>query len=200
MLQKINLYSSIASVYLLTIGVIAIVLYSSHTFGTPVWAISKPSPTYRKPAKPVIVVPDTISGEPIRLVIPARNIDLQIDEGRYDEASKTWTLSPTHAEFATSTMPANDQGGATFIYGHGTYPVLGKIGTSHPPAGSIAEIHTDNKHVFTYTLQSVHNLNPTDTSILRDVATGPPRLIVQTCTGAFSEWRTEFIFSFQKVQ
>ena len=200
MLQKINLYSSIASVYLLTIGVISATLYASHAFGAPVWAISKPTPIYQKSVPIVNAIPDTISGKPARLVIPARNIDLPIDEGRYDEASNTWTLSPTHVKFAITTMPANDQSGATFVYGHGTDSVLGRIGTNHPPKGSIAEIHTDNDHVFTYALQSIHNLNPTNTSFLRNITSGPPRLILQTCTGTFSEWRTEFIFSFKKVQ
>lgn len=201
MLQKIHFFSSIAVIYLFTMVTIGAALYASHTFGTPVWASTAPLDEIH----PVTTTTDqaiakATTGLPVRIRIPLHSIDLQIEEGRYDATNKSWTLSPTHAVFAVSTMPANDRGGTTFIYGHGTTPVFGKIGTSHPPKGSVAEILTDNDHVFSYTLQSIHNLKPNDTSILRNPTSGPPRLIIQTCTGIFSEWRTEFIYSLQKVR
>jgi hypothetical protein len=197
MLQKFRFVSSIAAIYILTIGTICTMLYSSHLFGTPVWAITKPVITYHKPIK---LPPQVISGKPIRIVITSSGIDLPLDDGSYDSAAGTWTLSDTHAQFAMMTAVANNHAGTTFIYGHGTDAVFGKIGSNHPAAGTIAQVYTDNNHVFSYTLQTVRDMQPTDTSILADTSSGPPQLVVQTCTGIFSEWRTMFIFSFEKVQ
>ncbi|MDB5176641.1 MAG: hypothetical protein JWN75_309 [Candidatus Saccharibacteria bacterium] len=196
MLQKFRFVSSIAAIYILTIGTISGLLYSSHLFGMPVWAVTKPVIVHHKPIK---LAPKVISGKPVRIVIASSNIDLPIDEGTYDQATGAWTLSDTHAQFATMTAIANDSIGTTFIYGHGTDAVFGKIGTNHPAVGTIAQIYTDTSHVFSYTLQEVRDMQPTDTSILQDTSSGSPRLVVQTCTGIFSEWRTMFIFSFEKV-
>lgn len=136
---------------------------------------------------------------PAAVSTPKLPSHVPIDDGSYNANDGSWTLSDTHAQFATMTQPANDHAGTTFIYGHGTDAVFGKIGSSSPPSGTIAEITTDNGHVFTYVLQAVKNYEPSDTSVLQDTTSGQPRLVVQTCTGAFSEWRTMFIFTFEKV-
>jgi hypothetical protein len=197
MLQKLRFISSIATIYILTIGTITGLLYSSHLFGTPVWAVTKPVIVQHKPIK---LPPKVISGKPVRIVIASSGIDLPLDEGNYDPTAGTWTLSDTHAQFAVMTAPANDHAGTTFIYGHGTDAVFGKIGSNHPATGTVAQIYTDNNHVFSYTLQTVRDMQPTDTSILNGTSSGSPQLVVQTCTGIFSEWRTMFIFAFEKVQ
>ncbi len=198
-LQKIRFFSSVVLAYALTIGAIGALLYSSHLFGPPVWAVQPPA-VHQHTIKPTAVTPATISGIPSRIVITAAGIDLPVDKGTYDAKSGTWTLSPTHAEFAIMTMPANNDAGTTFIYGHGTDAVFGKIGDSPPPTGTVAQLYTEDGHVFTYTLESVRNLRPTDTSILADTTSGQPRLVVQTCTGAFSQWRTMFMFAYKDVQ
>jgi len=197
MLRKFRFFGSVALLYILAIGTIGSLLYSSHLFGTPVWA--KPQPVITK-QKTTPLPPKVISGKPTRIVIASSGIDLPVDDGIYDAAKGTWTLSDTHAQFAVITSPANDHAGTTFIYGHGTDAVFGRIGSNPPPVGTTAEVHTDNNHVFTYTLQAVKNYDPNDTSIFDDTSSGPPRLIVQTCTGAFSEWRTMFTFRFERVQ
>ena len=196
MLQKIRFTVSISLIYVITIGTIAGLLQSSHLFGTPVQADVPPHIVHHKP---VVLPPKVISGKPNRIVISTAGIDLPIDDGTYDPATNTWTLSKTHAQFAVMTAPANDHAGTTFVYGHGTDAVFGKIGTNRPPAGTVAQLYTDSNHIFFYTLQVVRDYQPTDTSLLDDTADGPPRLIIQTCTGALSQWRTMFIFTFDKV-
>ena len=196
MLQRIRFFSSILVLYVLTIGTIGLMFYSSHLFGTPAWAQQPPAIIIKKPMP---LPPKVISGKPVRIAIASSGIDLIIDDGSYSADDGSWTLSDTHAQFATMTQLANDHTGTTFIYGHGTDTVFGKIGTSPPPTGTTAEVTTDNGHVFTYVLQTVKNYEPSDTSLLQNTADGPPRLIIQTCTGAFSEWRTMFTFRFQGV-
>lgn len=195
MLRIIRYYSSITILYILTIGTIGIMLQASHLFGGDVRAEPR-QPTVRKPVRHSELA---IAGSPVRITIPTSGIDLVVDEGDYDQATKTWTLSPTHAQFAVMTTRPNNYAGTTFIYGHGTDAVFGKIGTNHPPIGTHAQLHTDNHRVFVYELQEVRDLKPSDTSILHNTSVGPPQLIVQTCTGALSEWRTMFIFAFRKV-
>jgi sortase (surface protein transpeptidase) len=196
MLRKIRYYSSVTTIYILTIGTLGMMLYASQLFSSSARAV---------PTKPVVQhstvqkVPRLIAGKPVRITIPTKGIDLTVDEGHYDTATNSWTLSPIHAEFAVMTTPANNNAGTTFIYGHGTDAVFGKIGSDPPPTGTEVDIYTDNGHVFTYALVSVRNMKPTDMSILQDTSDGPPRLVVQTCTGALSEWRTMFTFSFRKV-
>lgn len=153
----------------------------------------KPVPPPAKPQPEFVLV----SGKPVRLVVPASGIDLPIDEGYYNEATGAWTLSPSHAQFAMITLLANNHSGNTFIYGHGTDQVLGQLVSKPPITGSIAEVYTDNGHVFTYTFQSSRDMTPADTSIFS--YTGPPILTIQTCTGAVSEWRTMYQFAFNKV-
>lgn len=102
--------------------------------------------------------------------------------------------------FATLSKQPNNKAGMTFIYGHGTEKVFGKIGNNHPAVGSIAEIYTDNNHVFTYSLKAIENLKANDTWILKNKHSGPPRLIIQTCTGIYSQWRTMFEYTYMSVR
>lgn len=194
--KKVTFIGNIALAYCLVVGFIGSLLYLSYVSEQAAWA-AKPqiihTPPKAKPAK-------TISGYPARIILPSASIDLPVDIGGYDKASGTWTLSPNNAEFAMQTMIANNTAGMTFIYGHGTAAVFGKIGESPPPIGTIAKLYTSNGRIFTYILQDVHNFQSTDTSIFRKANEGAPRLVIQTCTGTFDEWRTMFTFSLKDVQ
>jgi LPXTG-site transpeptidase (sortase) family protein len=199
MLQKIHFYSSIGALYLLTLGTIGALLYSSHLFGTPVWAKSN-TVVATQPIAPIQLPPQVISGKPIRITIPDAGIDLPVSDGIYNPSDGSWTLSDTQAQFATMTSPANDRSGTTFIYGHGTDAVFGKIGTTRPATGTSAHLYTDNGYEFIYHLKTINDLNPNDTTIFDNTTTGSSQLVVQTCTGIFSEWRTMFAFSFTEVR
>lgn len=194
--SKLKLIGSIALLYLLTIGVVGYALQPSRLLSTPVQAQQHKPTIKHEPVTSRFVL---ISGEPVRIVIPDYGIDLPVDEGTYNE-SGAWTLSDTRAQFALISAPANNAGGNTFIYGHGTDAVFGKLGTTIPAPGTIAKIHTANGYVFTYRFAEAHNLTAADTWVFDDVTSGPPHLTVQTCTGSFSEWRTMFTFAFEKVE
>lgn len=196
MLRTIRFFGSIGILYLLTIGTIGGLLYSSHLLGTPAWA--KQQPVVIKQT-PVPLPAKVVSGKPVTISIPDAHIDLAVDDGYYNDNDGSWTLSNTNAQYAVMSALANDHAGTTFIYGHGTDAVFGKIGSNKPPVGTKAIVTTNNKHTFTYSLQEVRDFEPSDTSLFDDMASGSPRLIVQTCTGVFSEWRTMFIFKLEKV-
>jgi len=200
LLPIINFKSGNSKFYLLTIGAMIAILSSPRSFGLQhaYDAVSKTATISQH--KIISQSSLNISGQPVRITIPDSGIDLPVDEGRYDKASGAWTLSPTHAKFAVMTMPANNRAGTTFIYGHGTDAVFGRIGENPPPIGTIAQLFTSNNHVFTYRLDSVSDYNPKNTSPLANVMSGSPRLLVQTCTGLYSQWRTIFQFSLEKAQ
>jgi LPXTG-site transpeptidase (sortase) family protein len=199
MRQTVRFFSSVATVYILTIGVIGYALYPAPIFG------SFSSPAYAKsPAVEKVVQQatqpkhSTISGKPIRVTVPDYGIDLPVDEGHYNEADSSWTLSNDHANYAMMTTLANNTSGNTLIYGHGTDAIFGKLGAKTPPTGTVAEIYTDNNHVFTYTFTDVRNLTPNDVYVLSEQS-AKPTLTLQTCTGVFSEWRTMFRFEFKEM-
>lgn len=153
------------------------------------------APVVHTPKPPEFIL---VSGKPVRIVIAASNIDLPIDEGYYSPEDGSWTLSSDHAQYAMMTTLANNASGNTFIYGHGTDQVFAKLATSPPAAGSQAIIYTDNGHILSYTFDASRDLAPDDTSVFD--YEGPSILTIQTCSGAVSEWRTMYQFSFNKVE
>ncbi len=191
--RKVRLIGSIVLAYGAAVSLIVGLFWLPNMPREPVHGEARP--VHMQPAaKPA----RSISGTPTRIVIAAADIDLRVDKGGYNETTGTWTLSPTHAQFATETMPANNAKGMTFIYGHGTDAVFGKIGKNPPPLGTKAKLYTSNGHVFTYVLQEVRDFEPSDTSVFAKATSGAPRLVVQTCTGMFDQWRTMFTFSLEK--
>lgn len=181
-----------------TIGLAGYILSPTLSFAEqPKHRVSEISPAPPKPADaPKLTL---VSGKPTRIVIPDYAIDLPIDEGIYANDG-SWTLSETHAQFAVMTAWANNHAGNTFVYGHGTNEVFGKLASTAPTPATTAQLYTDNGQVFSYRFQESHNLAPDDTGILDDTASGPPRLTVQTCTGVWNEWRTMFVFAFDAVK
>ncbi len=139
----------------------------------------------------------SISGQPVRLVIPASGIDLSIIPGYYDSSSGNWTLSGYDAQFDMMSALANNVSGQTFIYGHNNDFVLGSLRHNTPALGATALIYTSNGHILSYRFTSVSNVGPDDGSILS--YSGSPTLLIQTCTGSLNEWRTEYSFAFNKV-
>ncbi len=176
------------------LGIIAI---TSQSLEKPVAAISQPIVTHRQQRS---TAPAVVSDKPIRIVISAVGINLPLDDGTYDSQTGSWTLSDTHAQYAVISEPANNHGGTTFIYGHGTDAVFGKLSAAHPPNGTAVQLYTVNGHIFVYNLVDIHDYTPSDTSLFDTMTSGSPRLVVQTCTGIFSEWRTMFTFTFTKVE
>jgi hypothetical protein len=195
MLQKIRFISSLTLIYVLTIGTAGYLLLPGQLFSTPAHAEMPKRQIPKQPVKPRFVL---VSGIPVKIVIPASGIDLSVDPGYYNPADGSWTLSQSHAQYAMMTTLANNSSGNTFIYGHGTDAVFGKIGTQTPTVGAQALIYTDNGHILSYRFHDARNLAPTDTSVF-DEYNGPAILTIQTCTGSLSEWRTMFRFDFEKV-
>jgi hypothetical protein len=192
---KVRYAFTVAALYLLTVGFCWYALKPIDPLDrSRTVAFSNSSQT---PYHPKAAGPNVIAGRPVRLVIPASAIDVPLDEGYYDTSTGTWTLSGYYAEFAMVSALANNVGGETFIYGHNNDFVFGSLRHNTPPIGAEALLYTDNGHIFAYSFESVTSLSPNDTSVLE--YSGPPILLIQTCTGSLNEWRTEYTFQFNRV-
>jgi LPXTG-site transpeptidase (sortase) family protein len=152
------------------------------------------APTEIKQAAPV--APQAVSGHPVRIVASSVGVDMPVVDGFYDSTTGDWTLYSDKAQFAAMTAEPNDKSGQTFIYGHATQRVFGKLLNMH--VGDTVEVYTSNGYKFTYTLKETEVVTPQNTNILG--YTGSPRLLLQTCVGTFSESRKFFILDFTKVE
>ena len=143
------------------------------------------------------VTPDTITGSPNRLVIARLGIDLTIEDGAYDVATDSWTLSRTGVHYALMTAPPNTTSGNTLIYGHNNRRILGATRSIQP--GDVAEIYTKEGYIFRYAYTADVKVDPTDTSILSDTAEAKPKMTLLTCDGLWNEKRRLMSFDFLEV-
>ena len=135
-------------------------------------------------------------GIPTRIVVPSVHIDIRVKTGSYATDSQSWTIDGSAAFYASMTVPANNSNGTTLIYGHGTNAVFGRI--PDISAGAVAKVFTDTGLVFNYVYESSRQVVPTDTSILTQ--SGPPTLVLQTCSGVFDKYRTLVSFRYVGVE
>lgn len=137
-----------------------------------------------------------VAGTAKRIVVPSVGIDSAVREGSYDSDSHSWSIDTKSAFYATMTVPVNNTNGSTLIYGHagwGIFDTLPKV-----KKGAKATVHTKEGYTFIYTFESNRQVDPTDVSAL--VETGPPKLILQTCSGAFDTYRTLVTFRLKEVR
>ena len=191
--QRVRFYLTSALLYFVSVAGVGFAVYTPYVAAK---APVTPAPVHAvaQPVKPTIPL---IAGRPIRIVIPSRYVDLPLIPGTYDKVTDSWTLSGYKAQFATASSPANNIGGETFIYGHNNDYVFGALRHAVPSPGAEALIYTDNHHVFAYTFEKSWSVGPYDVSTLN--YQGPPVLLIQTCTGSFNEWRTMYLFKFERV-
>lgn len=133
------------------------------------------------------------TGVPTRVVVPDLGMDIPIASGTFDPNTEEWTLSDTSAYYATFSVPVNDSNGTTLVYGHARPTMFEPLQNVAP--GTLAQIYTDNGKVFTYTFSDMHEVVPTDTSVLTDV--GSPKLVLQTCSGPWDMYRALYSFNYQ---
>lgn len=136
-----------------------------------------------------------ITGTPVHLAVPDVNIDLDVVQGHYYPSTNSWTLTLNDAQWGTMTAKPNNKSGLTYIYGH--YRVHVFYTLPHIKAGDQALVRTDNGHTFTYTYTNNVVVSPSDTSIFK--YEGKPVLVLQTCTGAWYQYRQLFVFNLTKI-
>lgn len=136
-----------------------------------------------------------IQGEPTRIRIPSVDVDLKVEPGYYNAATRSWTLT-NNAHFATVSTQPNNIGGTTFIYGHNLRGVFATLTGIKP--GAAAYITTDSGKTFVYRYTTQNTVSPDDVWVLQNTAR--PTLLLQTCTGAWFQNRTLYTFEFVEVK
>ena len=144
------------------------------------------------PIKPKVI--PAVVGVPSRLVVPSLQLNLHVATGSYDTVAGDWTSSQTDALYADTSMPANDSNGTTLIYGHAQTAVFASLPALRP--GAEAVVYTPN-HVFHYKYQSSKLVLPSDTTVF--TSHGAPKLVLQTCSGAWDAYRSLYSFTFIKA-
>lgn len=138
---------------------------------------------------------ESIIGTPTRVEVPAVGIDSTVRAGDYDTQSKTWSIDTTSAFYATATVPVNNTNGTTLIYGHAGWGIFETLPAAQAEAE--ARISTSEGYTFIYTFESNRQVEPTDTSFM--TSSGPPQLVLQTCSGAFDTYRTLVTFRLKGI-
>src|SRR5258708_457699 len=109
--RKARFYISVSVIYALTL------LFAMGSLNIGVF---RKAPVYAQttPVTPISITRAIVvtAGKPVRIVVPRLGVDLPVDDGTYDIANKTWTLSGYHAQFALPSVVANDYQGNTLIY------------------------------------------------------------------------------------
>ena len=160
-----------------------------HVATSPFSVIAHASPA-------IAATPALVSGEPVRIQIPALAIDLSVIDGYYNQNSKTWTLTKDKVQYATVTPQPNNREGNTFLYGHNRPGVFNTLNKIKP--GDKVIITTSNGHTLTYTFRTAYETNPNDSSLFE--YRGMPILTIQTCSGVWYQNRQLFTFDLTEAQ
>ena len=187
LVKKARYYSSVTFIYFVTL------LFAFYIYNP---AFSRSSTVEALKSAPRAIAPPVITaGIPVRIVLPSLQLDLTVEEGKYNPAEDSWTLSGYNAHFATITAPVNDYADNTFIYGHNNKDVFGHLKLLNP--GDPVLVYADNGLIFHYKYDGKVTVSPADTSVL--TYQGPPILTIQTCSGNWDEWRDMYKFNFERV-
>ncbi len=160
---------------------------------TQVMAATTPIVASQKPV--VIEQRKAVIGTPNRIVVPDIAIDNNVRPGAYNPDDASWTIDNQSAFHADVSVPANDNNGVTFIYGHADWTVFGRLPDASE--GMEAVVYTNEGITFEYRYESSRQVDPSDVSIL--TSDGPPKLVLQTCSGPFDAYRTLVTFYLEKV-
>jgi sortase (surface protein transpeptidase) len=84
----------------------------------------------------------------------------------------------------------------TYLYGRCRPSVFGQL--KNIQSGAEANVKTNNGYMFSYKLREKHDVKPEDTKLFS--YGGNPILVLQTCSGIWSQNRQQFTFDFVKYE
>lgn len=182
-------YSAFALLNMCVAVMFAVILTPSPP--PPEIVVATPTPAPKKvvaPAKPVV-------GMAKKVVVPSVGIKQEVREGSYDVDSQSWSIDAKSAFYATTTVPVNNTNGTTLIYGHAGWGIFEKL--PEVKKGAEASVYTKEGYRFVYAFESNKQVDPHDVSALTEK--GPPKLVLQTCSGLLDAYRTLVTFRLKEV-
>jgi LPXTG-site transpeptidase (sortase) family protein len=184
------LYSSLTAIYLAVFA-----MFTQVASPPPVTTTQYTSSVTTARPAPKPQPRPAIQGIPVHITVPSLGINLNVQVGHYDAATGGWSLDLANAYYAAYSLPVNESNGTTLIYSHAQAGLFEKLPLI--TEGSEAIITTDTGHTFRYQYQSMRQVDPSDTSVF--VFDGPPTLVLQTCTGDWSQYRALFSFKLLSI-
>lgn len=159
--------------------------------------ITAPAPSFAVAPHFIRRLPPRVitQGVPIRVVIPSIAVDLAVQTGGYDPTTETWSIDTSHAFYANMSVPSNDNNGTTLLYAHGRAGLFATLPSLQP--GARALVYTANGHLFSYIYRSSVEVDPSMTDIF--ATDGDPSLLLQTCSGDWSQYRALYSFTLSSV-
>ena len=139
--------------------------------------------------------PALTQGVPARITVPSVGVDLSVIIGSYDRATGSWTLTDTSAQYADQSMPLNNQRGNTLIYAHAVDELFGPL-TALKKGDEAFATSVDGDR-FRYRYLKREAVAPTHTSVVTEA--GSPQLVLQTCSGSFSQNRELYYFKLESI-
>lgn len=197
-LSKSIIALGIGSILLLG-GLFAIYVgYYGQSFSPPPLPVSVPTnatasavaPKPESVGTPASGQPAQGHGLPVSISVPDANINIGVAPGYYNPQTKKWTLGSNSAFFAMASAKPNDKSGNTYIYGHYRASVFSRLSKVHE--GSFVTLKTDSGTTYTYKYNHRLVVDPNDSTVLS--FDGAPRLTLQTCSGAFFQNRSLYVF------
>jgi sortase (surface protein transpeptidase) len=130
-----------------------------------------------------------VLGEPVRLLLPAINVDLGVIKGYYNAETRQWTLDNTHAFYM--------QGSATpLFYGHNRVGVFENLNKLQP--GETLLITNSEGRQLRFAYKGYKVVKPEDSWLLQEK--NPETVMVMSCTGIFYESRQVLYFAYEGLE
>ena len=131
-----------------------------------------------------------IVSQPVEVILPTHNIDLQIQPGFWNTQTQEWNIDETHAFYHQITGSFGH--GKTLVYAHNRPGLFGNTIDLQP--GDSLELKDSTGKNHTYKFTNAQIVDPSDTSVLADNTT-KDEVVLLACYGPNSEARRLMYFS-----
>ncbi|MGE5327739.1 MAG: sortase domain-bontaining protein [Thiobacillus sp.] len=140
-------------------------------------------------SKPQTQKENTVT-QPVRMIIPAIELAVNVDSATVDLATNNWPLSDTSAQYANFTPGLGSSDGTMLIYGHHTWEVLRR--TDNIKIGDELNLIDNKGRVWRFSLAKQQDVVPTDIGFIYEKT--PFRVVAFTCNGPNDQYRRLMFF------
>lgn len=152
---------------------------------------------YAKPVElPQVTEKVFLRSKPVKIIVPSLSLEVNIEDGNYDQINKSWNVSNNNAQFISISDTPNPNTGNTVIYAHNTKNLFGQ--TTKLDTGDKVYLLTEYSNLLEYEYVGFKLVNPSDVSVLEN--SSKPKLTLITCSGIFNEKRRIMEFDFTELK
>lgn len=139
-----------------------------------------------------------VFGKAVQLSLPSLGRTYDVVDGTYDSTTGEWGfINDKNVYFAPMSMRPNNKEGATLLYGHAKSSVFGVLPNLKAEDKAIVKLESGQE--LHYALTSTKVIKPEQGAAVINNS-GAPTLILQTCTGIWSQDRALYNFTLTGVE